>query len=142
MKKAYFGTLTVLLWMPAVVLAQTPVPSYPPPAEVKAAFLKLLDRPKVPLDVKVQEPATENEGLVTEHLSFATEKKADGTIERVPVLLVRPADKGRHPAVLALHGTGGNKEGQRELLRDLAKRNIIGIAIDGRYFGERAGGAQ
>ena len=26
--------------------------AYPPPADVKAAFLKLLDRPKVPLDVK------------------------------------------------------------------------------------------
>lgn len=141
MKRLCCASVLLLLIAP-LLLAQAPVPSYPPAAEVKAAFLKLLDRPKVPLDVKVQESSTDKDGLVTEHLSFATEKKADGKMERVPVLLIRPADQKKYPAVLVLHGTGGNKDGQRDLLRDLAKRGIIGVAIDGRYFGERAPGAK
>ena len=39
--------------------------------------------------MKVEETKTEN-GLTTEHLSFASEKHADGKVERVPVLVVRP----------------------------------------------------
>ena len=117
-------------------------PSYPPPAEVRAAFRKLLDRPEVPLNVKTHDTKTAN-GLVTEHLSFAAEKKADGKEERVPVLLVRP-DKAstKLPVVIVLHGTGGTKDGQRGWLNDLAKRGIIGVAIDARFHGERAGGAK
>lgn len=109
--------------------------------DVRASFKKLLDRPLVPLDPK-SEPAQEADGLVTEKLTFASEKKADGKIERVPVLIVRPAkiDK-RLPAVIALHGTGGSKEGMRSWLVDLAKKGIIGVAIDARYHGARAGGA-
>ena len=38
--------------------AENPTPVYPPPAEVRAAFHKLLDRPAVPLDVKVEETKT------------------------------------------------------------------------------------
>ena len=41
-----------------------------------------------------------------------------------------------------LHGTGGNKDGQKTWLTDLAKHGIIGVAIDARYHGERAGGAK
>jgi fermentation-respiration switch protein FrsA (DUF1100 family) len=40
-----------------------------------------------------------------------------------------------------LHGTGGTKEGQRDWLLRLAAKGIIGVAIDARYHGERAGGA-
>jgi dienelactone hydrolase len=119
------------------------------PAEVKAAFLKLLDRPKVPLDVRnepsVIDPKT---GDVVERLSFASEKKADGTTERVPVLVVRPtsSDGGgavaKRPAVIVLHGTGGNKDGTRSWLDALARRGIIGVAIDARYHGDRSGGAK
>lgn len=116
----------------------------PPPAEVKAAFLKLLDRPRVPLDVRPRDRVIGQDGLVTERLSFASEKKGDGSVERVPVLLVKPARKAgqKLPAVIVLHGTGGKKEGERGWLQDLAKRGIIGVAIDGRYHGERAGGAK
>ena len=44
----------------------------------------------------------------TETFTFASEKKADGTVERVPVLVVRPATPGRYPVLIVLHGTGGN----------------------------------
>ena len=49
---------------------------------------------------------------------------------------------GRRPVVIALHGTGGNKEGQRPLLRDLAADGFVAVAIDGRYHGERAKGGR
>ena len=59
------------------------------------------------------------------------------------MLVVRPekADK-KLPAVIALHGTGGNKEGMRGWLTDLAKRGFVAVAIDSRFHGERAGGAK
>src|SRR5262249_2975085 len=83
------------------------------------------------------------DGLEALQESFASEKKAGGTVERVPVLLVRPTErKGRLPAVIVLHGTGGNKESQQGFLRELAKRGIIGVAIDARYHGRRADGAK
>ena len=134
--------LVLFLAFPLAASADDLKPTYPPPAAVRAAFHKLLDRPAVPLDVKVEETKTSG-GLTTERLSFASEKHADGKVERVPVLVVRPekADK-RLPAVIVLHGTGGNKEGMRGWLTDLAKRGIVAIAIDARYHGERAGGAK
>ena len=59
---------------------------------------------------------------------------------RVPVLLVRTAElQGRHPAVVALHGLGGNKEGLTSYLEGLARRGILGVALDARYHGERSG---
>jgi dienelactone hydrolase len=133
----YRSIFALLLLSPAAVAE---APTYPRPAEVRAAFRKLLERPAVSLNVKVEGTGTDR-GLVTEHLTFASEKHPDGKEERVPVLIVRPEKvEGKLPAVIALHGTGGNKEGQKGLLTELAKRGIIGVAIDARYHGERGGG--
>jgi dienelactone hydrolase len=116
--------------------------AYKPAAEVKAAFLRLLDRPKVDPDPKVVDTKAEG-GLVTEHLSIASEKKRSGETERVPILLVRPEKvEGRAAAVIILHGTGGTKEGQRGWCSELARKGMIGVAIDARYHGERSGGAK
>lgn len=116
--------------------------AYPPPADVKAAFLRQLDRPRVPLDPQTRKSETAN-GLVDEVLNIASEQKADGSIERVPLLVVKPEKAaGPLPAVIVLHGTGGNKESQRGFLVELARRGIIGVALDARYQGERSGGAQ
>lgn len=112
------------------------------PQQTREAFLKLLDRPKVLPDVKPLSPAKEADGFVTEHLSIATERKADGSIERLPILLIRPVKEGAYPVMIVMHGTGSNKEGQRAWLTDFAKRGIIGVAIDARYHGERSGGAK
>ena len=131
----------LLLLAPVSLFAQeTPKP--PPPADAKKNLLKLLDRPKVPADVRVVTPAVEADGLVTEHYQFASERKADGVVERVPVLLVRPVKAGKYPVIIVLHGTGGNKEMQRDWLKEYASRGIIGVAIDARYHGERVGGAK
>jgi dienelactone hydrolase len=117
-------------------------PQYPPPADVKATFLKLQDRPKVPADVKAIENRLDPDGLLTEKLTFVSEKKADGTVERVPLLIVRPGSGGKRSAVIVLHGTGGSKEGVKPWLVELAKRGFVAAAIDARYHGDRSGGAK
>jgi len=98
----------------------------------RAAFLELIDRPRVPL---LPETKSRVDGdLSVEDLSFATQAG-----ERVPTLLYRrPGASGRRPVVIVLHGTGGNKEGLAGRLRELAKRGFIAVAIDGRYHGARA----
>lgn len=111
-----------------------------PPEKAKTAFLKLLDRPKVPAGVSEDARPVEKGALVYSRWSFASEKKGDGSTERVPVLMVAPAGaKGRLPVMIVLHGTGGSKEGVQSWLEDFAKLGIIGIAIDARYHGSRAG---
>jgi dienelactone hydrolase len=140
--------LALLLCLPVPLAADDQKPSYPKPEGVREDFLDLLDRPKVLFNVKAGEAKEdEDTGLVFERLSFASEKKADGTSERVPVLIVRPLERGKarkHPAVIVLHGTGGSKDNAsvRAWLIHLAKRGIIGVAIDARYHGDRAGGAK
>lgn len=131
-----------LLALIVVAAAPLGVVADQPPASVKAAFLKLLDRPRVPLDVQSVGKESKD-GLTFERLSFATEKKADGSIERVPVYVLRPENKdGRLPAVIVLHGTGGTGKAMMPFMTELARRGIIGLAIDARYHGERAGGAK
>lgn len=132
-----------LQWAALLVAFQAaPEAAYPPAAEVKAQFLQQLDRPKVPLDVQAKEPKKGDDGLVTERLSFASERRADGSLERVPVLIIRPQGEAvRRPAVIVLHGTGGSKDGLRAWLVDLAKRGFVALAIDARYHGDRANGA-
>ena len=137
--------LAILAFVPLTALCQPPAPLSPPDA--KAAFLKLLDRPKVPLDVQSQPVRSESNGaLVSERLSFASEKKAGGTVERVPVLVVRPPYEpgvpGRRPCVIVLHGTGGNKEGVRSWLDEFARKGFVTVAIDARYHGDRVPGVK
>jgi dienelactone hydrolase len=117
------------------------VPDYPPAGDVKSAFLKLLDRSKVDPALKPLSESRSSGGLITEHLSIATEQKADGSIERMPMLVVRHQKvRGRLPAVVVLHGTGGNKESYRGFCEELARRDMVAIAIDARYHGERIPG--
>jgi dienelactone hydrolase len=139
----WFFALLSLLGASQLVAAEPSdkVPPYPPPAEVKAAFLKLLDRPKIDPEPQTINSPRRTEGLITEHLSIATQRKADGSIERMPLLIIRPETvSGRLPAVVVLHGTGGNKETYRGFCTELAKRGTIAIAIDARYHGERIPG--
>ena len=144
MRRVWWFVVVVGLLAPLRLFAAEPsdsLPEYPSPAEVKAAFLKLLDRPKIdPAPKTISEPHSSG-GLITEHLSIATERKGDGSIERMPMLIVRPEKTtGRLPAVIVLHGTGGNKESYRGFCGELAKRGLVAIAIDARYHGERIPG--
>jgi dienelactone hydrolase len=102
-------------------------------ADSRQDFLKLIDRPRVALDPKLEEmPGTNS--LALYHFSFASE-----ATQRVPGILLKSTDtKGRHPVVIALHGTGGNKSNMLALCEQLTARGFIAVAIDGRYHGERA----
>jgi dienelactone hydrolase len=111
-----------------------------PATETRAAFLRLLDRPRVPLAATVQ-PAVAADGIREQAFSFAADAH-----NRVPGLLLQPAAAlpagGRRPVVINLHGTGGSKEGQRKLLQELARAGFVAVAIDGRHHGERAPGGK
>jgi len=138
MPRRRFLMIATLLAIPAFAHAQAPKPL--PPAEAKVAFLKLLDRPKVPLDVKL-DPAAGLGELYRHRLSIASDKKADGTIERVPILIVRPPHEPgileRRPTIILLHGTGGSKEGMNSWLEEFARKGYVAVGIDARYHGER-----
>lgn len=98
----------------------------------RAAFLKVIARPAVPLAPQV-EPMPAAEGVVKYRFFFAAD--AD---QRVPGLLVKPAGvSGRRAVVIVLHGTGGTKEGTLDYLNKAVKAGFIAVAIDGRYHGER-----
>src|ERR1700722_8238571 len=108
-----FFLFALLYSVGQVALGEETSRPYSPPAEVRHKLLALLDRPRVPLDpqVRLVEPA--ERGLVVERLSIASERKADGQLERVPILIVRPENVSqRRPLVIFLHGTGSNKERQ------------------------------
>ena len=114
--------ICILALVPQFLCAQETA-KYAPPAQVKASFKKMLDRPIVPLDVKITLSKAIGDGMVLEQLSFASEKKADGTIERVPTVILRPEKMtGKLPAVIVLHGTGGNKDGQIGFMKELVKQ--------------------
>lgn len=106
------------------------------PDSTRAAFLKVIERPKASLAPELRElPAVD--GFRKFHFWF----NADAT-ERVPGYLLLPDAarfKGRRPAVIVLHGTGGNKEGGEvvNLAVKLARAGFIAVAIDGRFHGER-----
>lgn len=93
----------------------------------------MLERPRVPLDAQL-EAAPSPAGLELQRFSFAAARDV-----RVPGILLKPASRnGKLAAVIALHGTGGNKEGQFPLLERLARRGFLAIAVDGRYHGARS----
>jgi dienelactone hydrolase len=109
-------------------------------ADTRADFLKLIDRPRVPLAPEVT--ATESaDGIAQLAFSYASDAE-----NRVPGILAKPVGvasaAARRPAIVVLHGTGGNKEAERALLIDYAKAGFVGVAIDGRYHGARAKGGK
>jgi dienelactone hydrolase len=89
----------------------------------------------VPLAVEVQPmPSTQPSKLQQFHFTFA----ADAEQRVTGILLTSDQLKGKAPAVIVLHGTGGNKEQELPLMHTLAQRGFVAVAIDGRYHGERS----
>lgn len=123
-----------LLLLAIVARADTPA-SAPTTAEpTREAFLKLIDRPRVDSAPDVKEESSEA-GITRFHFSYASEAN-----QRVPGILLRPtaaAAAVRRPAVIVLHGTGGKKEGELPVLKALAAKGFVAVAIDGRFHGER-----
>jgi dienelactone hydrolase len=106
------------------------------PQAARVEFLQMLNRPRVPLAPEVS-PPTAADGVVQIRFWYTSQAGV-----RVPGILIKPAsDAGtRRPVVIAMHGAGGNKMDQLPFLRQCVARGFIGVAIDGRYHGERAGG--
>lgn len=106
----------------------------PSPAQIRSQFHRMLDRPRVALDAKIDSEAPGDLAVLTG--SFQSEAK-----ERVPFLIVKPSPaRGRMPAIIVLHGTGGRKEGELGTCKDLARKGFLALAIDARYQGSRIPG--
>jgi dienelactone hydrolase len=122
--------LVITVLLRAGFLAEAPLL----PAARRAAFLRLVDRTRVPL-APHSSARPEAGSYAPEHFTFQSEAS-----ERVTGILVKSvASRGRRPTVIVLHGSGGKKEQQLPLLRELADRGFVAVAIDARYHGERAG---
>jgi dienelactone hydrolase len=79
---------------------------------------------RAPLDVRSRQVASGRAGSVHD-LSFTSPRGG-----RVPALLVLPTGMGRHPAVVLMHGAGGDRRELLGLAAGLAARGIVGITID------------
>lgn len=102
------------------------------PSQTRASFLKLIERPRVPLAPQTQ-PRTDSGSHRSEHFSFASEAG-----ERVPgIFLTAASAKDRRPVVIFLHGTGSRKEEFLAIMRTFADRGFATVAIDGRHHGAR-----
>jgi dienelactone hydrolase len=109
-------------------------------ADTRADFLKLIDRSRVALAAQILPWVAGGAGIEKTSFSYMSEAG-----QRVTGLMFRPkpaaGETMRRPAVIAMHATGEGKESMSSLLRDLAARGFVGVAIDARYHGERAPGA-
>jgi dienelactone hydrolase len=118
---------TLLALGPSVVLAQAP-----DAARIRAAFLEMIGRPRVPLAPETQ-PRIDAGAYRAEQFSFASEAG-----ERVPGVFLKSAGANdRRPAVIFLHGTGSRKEEFLALMRTFADRGFATAAIDARHHGSR-----
>ncbi|MDE3196864.1 MAG: acetylxylan esterase [Acidobacteriota bacterium] len=99
--------------------------------KTRADFLRMIERPRVPLAPRIAQEGPEV------HFSYASDSD-----QRVPGILLRPASDaktsgGKAPAAIVLHGTGGRKEDELPLLRKFAAAGFLAIAIDAPYHGAR-----
>lgn len=63
---------------------------------------------------------------VTDKLTF----KSRGNINTVYAIVSYPEKKGKYPALLILHGGGGNAEGLQGMVKQYAQQGYVAMAID------------
>ena len=101
-------------------------------ARVRASFLEMIGRPRVPLAPETQ-PRIDAGAYRSEHFTFSSEAG-----ERVPGVFFKTASAStRRPVVIFLHGTGSRKEEFLALMRSFADRGLAAAAIDARHHGSR-----
>jgi fermentation-respiration switch protein FrsA (DUF1100 family) len=125
----------LLATTPLIGVADQPAAPAPTTQSTRAAFLAMIDRPRVALAAE-ESFQTSKDGIDRHRFTYASEAG-----QRVPgILLAKPDilnDGKRHAVVIVLHGTGGKKEGELGTLTTLATDNFIAVSIDARYHGER-----
>jgi dienelactone hydrolase len=136
-KNKFFGAGILCIFLLIDVQAQ--VNKYIPVKQVAAEFKALLQRPAVDFNPEFQ--STPTDSVLIEKGFIYSQKN-----EKIPVLIYKPVSTKvtSFPAVICLHGTGGNKDQEdiRDLLYRFTRKGFMGVAIDARYHGERiAGGA-
>jgi dienelactone hydrolase len=136
MKSILFVSLYIIPFLASTQtsqLAQTK--HYPRAEQVATDFKNMLRRPVV--DFKASFETFTTDTVLIEKGFIYTEEN-----ERVPILIYKPLHTGirSFPAVICLHGTGGNKQDVKKLLYALTKEGIMGVSIDARYHGERIPG--
>jgi dienelactone hydrolase len=85
-----------------------------------------------PLDLSTKRTSREA-GVAIRDVSF---KGAAG--ETIPAYLVVPRGKGRHPAVIYAHGSGGSRRDLLPSAVGLAERGAVALALDMRYSAARS----
>ena len=116
-----------MLFASSPALAQTPDAD-----RIRASFLKMIDRPRVPLAPESR-PRLDAGIYRAEHFTIASEAG-----ERVPGIFLKSVRAaGRRPAIIMLHGTGSRKEEMLGSMRTLADRGFVLATIDSRHHGER-----
>src|SRR5262249_6180097 len=85
-----------------------------------------------PLDLSTQRTVREA-GVKSREISF---KGAAG--ETIPAYLVVPRGKGRHPAVIYAHGSGGSRNDLLPSAVGLAQRGAVALVPDMRYSAARS----
>jgi dienelactone hydrolase len=124
----------VLLLLANFILAYAATATGADFAATRAAFLHVIDRPRVSLAPEVR-TLSETNNVAKFHFTFATDAE-----QRVPGILFKPLNStGRSPVVILLHGTGGTKDSDsfRPFQEAFANAGFVAVAIDGRYHGER-----
>jgi dienelactone hydrolase len=134
-KRGLSAVLCALAVSLGALADQAPAPAGPA-TETRAAFLQVIDRPRVDAKAELQ-PLLTLDGSKRLHLWYSADAR-----ERVPGYIQFPDAKkfkGRRPVVIALHGTGGVKEGAEvgAFIEKVAAAGFLGVAIDGRVHGER-----
>jgi dienelactone hydrolase len=113
--------------------SDTPTSAVQPWEQKRAALLEYIGRPSVPLDAR-EAALPDDAGLIVHDFSIATD---DST--RINGTSFAPKLEGPLPAVIFLHGTGGSRQDGFALLRTLAQRGFLALAIDARYHGAGVG---
>jgi dienelactone hydrolase len=85
-----------------------------------------------PLDLRTKRTVRES-GVAIRDVSF---EGASG--ETIPAYLVLPRGKGRHPAVIYAHGSGGSRRDLLPSAVGLAERGAVALALDMRYSAARS----
>jgi dienelactone hydrolase len=116
--------------VPGATTADPPTSNMQLWEQKRAALLELIGRPEVPLDA-TETALPDDAGLTVRDFSIATD---DST--RINGTSFAPKSEGPLPTVIFLHGTGGTRQDGFGLLRTLAQKGFLALAIDARYHGQ------